>query len=80
MMTNRRSALPRLLILLLTLVFAPLLAGCPGAAPDGGKVRVATTTGMIADIVRNVGGDRVDVTALMGPGTDPHYYKATAGD
>ena len=88
MMTIRRSALPRLLILLLTLVFAPLLAGCPGAAPDGGgaaragggKVRVATTTGMIADIVRNVGGDRVDVTALMGPGTDPHYYKATAGD
>jgi manganese/zinc/iron transport system substrate-binding protein len=88
-MTQRRAAITRILTLLLTLLLAPLLAGCPGGAPldgpdagraAGGKVRVATTTGMIADIVRNVGGDRVDVTALMGPGTDPHYYKATAGD
>ncbi|HEX6033662.1 MAG TPA: zinc ABC transporter substrate-binding protein, partial [Anaerolineales bacterium] len=35
-------------------------------------VNVVTTTGMIADIAKNVGGDRVQVTALMGPGVDPH--------
>jgi manganese/zinc/iron transport system substrate-binding protein len=41
---------------------------------------VVTTIGMLADAVRNVGGDRVDVQALMGPGVDPHLYKPTAGD
>ncbi|GIV61395.1 MAG: manganese transporter [Rhodothermaceae bacterium] len=35
---------------------------------------------MIADLVRNVGGDRVEVTGLMGPGVDPHLYKASEGD
>ncbi len=45
-----------------------------------GKVTIVTTTGMIADIVRNVGQDSVQVTALMGPGVDPHLYKATQGD
>jgi len=44
------------------------------------KLEVVTTTGMIADIVENVGGNRVNVTALMGPGTDPHLYKASEGD
>jgi manganese/zinc/iron transport system substrate-binding protein len=43
-------------------------------------INVVTTTGMIADIVRNIGGDRVHVTALMGPGVDPHLYKASEGD
>ncbi|OEK04418.1 metal ABC transporter solute-binding protein, Zn/Mn family [Roseivirga misakiensis] len=45
-----------------------------------GKLAVVATTGMIADIVRNVGKDSVTVTALMGPGVDPHLYKATQGD
>ncbi len=44
------------------------------------KVRVAATTSMVADLVRNVGGDRVQVEALMGPGVDPHLYKATPAD
>ncbi len=43
-------------------------------------VRVTTTVGMIADIIRNVGGERVAVTALMGPGVDPHLYKPSARD
>ncbi|MEW6443524.1 MAG: zinc ABC transporter substrate-binding protein [bacterium] len=56
----------------------------PGSGPGGegedGKVRVVATTGMVADLVRNVGADRVDVRALMGPGVDPHLYKASEGD
>lgn len=44
------------------------------------KINVVTTTGMIADIVQNIGGERVEVTALMGPGVDPHLYKASEGD
>jgi len=43
-------------------------------------IRVVTTIGMITDIVRNVGGERVQVTGLMGPGVDPHLYKASEGD
>ena len=35
---------------------------------------------MIADIVKNVGGDRVEVIGLMGPGVDPHLYKPSKSD
>ncbi|MCW2955229.1 MAG: periplasmic solute binding protein [Thermoleophilia bacterium] len=44
------------------------------------KVRVVTTTNFVTDLVEAVGGDRVTVDGLMGPGVDPHLYKATAGD
>ena len=68
-----------------------LLAGCSGSGEQGGaspargpvadrKIRVTTTVGMVGDVVRNVGGERVEVTALMGPGVDPHLYKASEGD
>ena len=61
-----------------------LLAGC-GAAdePDGdggAPLRIVATTGMIADAAESVGGDRVEVEALMGPGVDPHLYRASEGD
>lgn len=46
----------------------------------GEKIKIVTTTGMIADAVENIAGDYVDVVALMGPGVDPHLYKATQGD
>lgn len=44
------------------------------------KLTVIVTTGMIADLVKNIGGKHVEVTALMGTGVDPHLYKATQGD
>src|SRR5918999_5884688 len=44
------------------------------------ELRVVTTTGMVTDLVEHVGGDRVDVEGLMGPGVDPHLYKASEGD
>jgi manganese/zinc/iron transport system substrate-binding protein len=44
------------------------------------KLKVATTVTMVADLARQVGGDRVEVDALMGPGVDPHLYKAAASD
>lgn len=47
---------------------------------SSGLVKVVATTGIVADLVKNVGQDRVEVTALMGPGVDPHLYKASAGD
>ena len=47
---------------------------------DGETIRVVTTIGMITDAVERVGGERVEVEGLMGPGIDPHLYKASEGD
>jgi len=44
------------------------------------KIKAVATIGMVADLVRQVGGDRVAVDQLMGPGVDPHLYKPTATD
>lgn len=44
------------------------------------KLDVVTTTGMIGDSARQVGGDLVEVRALMGPGVDPHAYRQTRSD
>lgn len=68
--------------LLASLATTVLLAGC-GGAPAGrgsGALAVTTTTGMIADLAGRIGGERVRVTGLMGPGVDPHLYKASEGD
>lgn len=43
-------------------------------------IRVVCTTGMVADLARNVGGRHVTVKSLMGAGVDPHLYKASPGD
>jgi manganese/zinc/iron transport system substrate-binding protein len=63
------------LLSLLTLS-SPLSAGATPQEP----LRVITTTGMVTDIVREIGGDRVDVKGIMGAGVDPHLYKATRSD
>lgn len=66
------------------------LCGLAWAAPSSGlerlqpagktPVRVVTTVNFITDLVEQVGGQRVRVEGLMGPGVDPHLYKASAGD
>ncbi|GBD36925.1 Periplasmic zinc-binding protein TroA [bacterium HR36] len=43
-------------------------------------IRVVCTTGMVADLVRHTGDGHVQVHALMGPGVDPHLYKARPND
>lgn len=47
---------------------------------DPEKLNVVTTTTILEDAVKNIGGDNVEVESLMGPGIDPHLYKASAGD
>lgn len=44
------------------------------------KLKVTATVTMVSDLVRQVGGDKVEVQGLMGPGVDPHLYKATTAD
>jgi manganese/zinc/iron transport system substrate-binding protein len=68
---------------IITLLLVALLASaCATEANSNstGKLNVVTTIGMIADIVKNVGGEHVQVTGLMGPGIDPHLYKASEND
>jgi manganese/zinc/iron transport system substrate-binding protein len=69
---------------LVVLLVATIAAGCSrGAAPAplaNRAVKVTTTTGMIADLAGNIGGERVEVVGLMGPGVDPHLYKPSASD
>ncbi|GJQ26386.1 MAG: manganese transporter [Phycisphaerae bacterium] len=78
---------------LLALVLVPSTAGCREAPPSGqaaaspgagtatdAPLKVVCTIGMITDVVRNIGGPRVEVTGLMGEHVDPHLYKATPAD
>jgi manganese/zinc/iron transport system substrate-binding protein len=51
-----------------------------GRVAREGGLRIVATTSIAADLAREIGGDRVQVTALMGPGIDPHLYKASEGD
>jgi len=44
------------------------------------KINVVTTSTMVTDMVKAVGGNRVNVVGLMGPGVDPHLYKPASGD
>jgi manganese/zinc/iron transport system substrate-binding protein len=67
---------------LIVIALSLLMSACATETGDdsNGKLNIVTTTGMIADITKNVGGEYVEVTALMGPGVDPHLYKASEGD
>lgn len=82
-----KMKLPVLIVgIILFLAVILSLAGCGSEADkksedlSSRKIKIVTTIGMITDIVEQVGGERVDVTGLMGPGVDPHLYKASAGD
>ncbi len=73
--------------LLFSLVVVLAMGGCrqteeTGTPEDFSErtIDVVATTSMIADLVRVVGGERVNVTGMMGPGVDPHLFKASAGD
>ena len=65
----------------MALAIPAVAPGCARTAErSDSRIAVVATTGMIGDIVARVGGERVRVTALMGPGIDPHLYRASAGD
>lgn len=58
-----------------------LAQGVPEAAAQQRRpLKVLVTIGMIGDLVREIGGGRIELDVLMGPGVDPHLYKATRDD
>jgi manganese/zinc/iron transport system substrate-binding protein len=75
---SRRRIFFPLVVCLAALLLAPAAgwAGYDGAYP----YRIGATVGMVADIVREVAGDRAEVTGIIGSGTDPHVYSPSRGD
>ncbi len=62
------------------LVAAATLAAAAGLTGDPPPLKVVSTIAMVGDLARNIGGERVHATDLMGEGVDPHLYKASPGD
>lgn len=66
---------------LLILLVASIFSACqPNGDAENKKMTIVCTTSIIADVVKNLVKDSVEVSALMGPGVDPHLYKATQGN
>jgi manganese/zinc/iron transport system substrate-binding protein len=70
--------------LIFAIVLSTLLVGCEqtSSSPQkqNGPYTIMATTGMIADIARQVAGEQAHVKALMGEGVDPHLYRPTRND
>ncbi|MGC7102726.1 anchored repeat ABC transporter, substrate-binding protein [Amycolatopsis lurida] len=77
----RRTRVPRKSFAFV--VALAVLAGCappPALTARDGRLQVVTTTGLLRDLVRNVGGDRVNLTSLVPDGADPHSYEPSLRD
>lgn len=57
-----------------------LIACSPEKGSKSGKPLVVTTTTMCTDLAKRIGGDRIEVRGLMGPGVDPHNYVPKLAD
>jgi ABC-type Zn uptake system ZnuABC Zn-binding protein ZnuA len=65
---------------LLVLLMVAAVAGCGEGSGSGGGLRVVATTTQVADLVRQVGGERVNVDGMLRPGGDPHDYEPRPSD
>ncbi len=65
---------------ILYLLISLAIISCKNESEESGKLKVVTTTSMLTDLVKNIGGDLIEVNGLMGAGVDPHLYKASEGD
>jgi manganese/zinc/iron transport system substrate-binding protein len=75
----------RLRWMMVVCMIGPLVGGCaPGTSDEEQALtypyRVVTTVGMINDLVREIGGERVEAVGLIGEGVDPHLYNPTRSD
>jgi ABC-type Zn uptake system ZnuABC Zn-binding protein ZnuA len=67
--------------LFLTALFFGLAACGPApAAGENGKLKVVATTTIVGDVVRQIGGDQIDLTVLLPVGSDPHSFEPTPQD
>ncbi len=88
----RRTRGTLLAITVIAALGAAVMAACggdddgasPTATPDGGHtvgaLKVVTTVAPITNIVRNIGGDRIELTGIIPDGVDSHTYEPSTGD
>ena len=70
----------RLVFLAALALILPSLAACGGGSGGSeASLKVVTTLTVFEDLVRQVGGDRVEVSSLLPAGSDPHTYEPTPG-
>ena len=63
------------------IIFVLLFFSCKESTKtENSKLSIVTTTTMITDLAKQIGGDHINVVGLMGSGVDPHLYKASGGD
>ena len=73
-------------VLVMLMIGIPFLLGAcskeseTSNTPHSDRIQIVTTISQIGEPIEVIGGDRVEVESLMGPGVDPHLYKATQGD
>lgn len=61
------------------LIASAMISGCSSISPaSSGKMKVVATTMLVGDVVRTIGGDRIDVTVLIPANVDEHAYEPTA--
>lgn len=84
-----RPQIKILLALLLPLSFSLFFLKLPGLLPSSlsrniekptPRFKIVATTSMLGDVIQNIVGDKATVVTLMGPGIDPHVYKASPKD
>jgi len=63
--------------MLRTITLTLLILVVPAAAHAEKKLKVVTTFSILGDIVSNIGGDKIEVTTLVGPNADAHEYEPT---
>jgi zinc/manganese transport system substrate-binding protein len=68
----------RLLLCAVAVMLPSLIGAAPAGAAD--KIKVAASFSVLADMVRQIGGERVEVKSLVGPNGDAHVYEPTPGD
>jgi ABC-type Zn uptake system ZnuABC Zn-binding protein ZnuA len=75
---KRRITPYNLTLFTISLIFCFLLCSCRKEntpAADAGKLKVAATIFPLADIARNIGGDKITVITIMPPGASPHTFE-----
>jgi manganese/zinc/iron transport system substrate-binding protein len=65
---------------IIVIVLLITVLACKNKTEASGKLQIVVTTSMLTDLVKNIGGDLIEIEGLMGAGVDPHLYKASEGD
>ena len=67
-------------IFIIGIALMAFLPSCKNSTVEDNSHYIVATTGMIGDALQNIVGEDIHVESLMGPGVDPHLFKATQGD